>query len=160
MHPGDLDEVHAIERAMYPRPWPREMFVSELAQPDTRTYLVAERHGAVVGYAGSMLVADAAHITTVVVRDAHRRRGVGTALVVALLRDARRRGAQAATLEVRHTNVAARELYRGVGFVPVGVRPGYYDDTGEDAVIMWLHDLQSDDVAASLAAARARSGGS
>ena len=93
-----------------------------------------------------MTVEDEAHITTLVVAPAARRQGVAPVVLTALLERAVARGADAATLEVRSGNSAARRLYRRFGFAPVGVRRGYYPDgpdgTSEDAVIMWLHDLR------------------
>jgi [ribosomal protein S18]-alanine N-acetyltransferase len=107
--------------------------------------------GTVVGYAGVIVQVGEAHITTVAVRPDLHRRKIATRLLIALLREARRRGAEAATLEVRAANAGAQRLYAQFGFGPVGIRPGYYAETGEDALIMWLHDLQGDAVAACLA---------
>lgn len=146
MRPRHLAAVHAIECSVYARPWAPGVFESELAQRDSRWYVVARVEREIVGYAGMMLVVDEAHITTVVVRPAWRRQGIARALVHNLLFTARARGADAATLEVRVTNTAAQELYRSFGFAPVGLRPRYYEDTGEDALIMWLHELQSGEV--------------
>lgn len=160
-----LRSVLAIERMVYPRPWSSSLFASELAQGDTRRYFVAlaaQRGGglrsrrAVVGYAGMMLVVGEAHITTVAVHPHHHRRKIASRLLVALLRDARALGAEAATLEVRVANAGAQRLYSAFGFAPVGVRPGYYVETGEDAVIMWAHDLQSDAVAERISVQEAR----
>lgn len=142
-----LGAVQAIESSVYQRPWSTRVFASELAQRDSRVYLVALRGRRVLGYSGMMLVDDEAHVTTVVVAPQARRQGIGTALVARLLRTARKRGMEAATLEVRVGNKAAQELYRLFGFAPVGVRPRYYEDTNEDALIMWLHGLQSEEFA-------------
>lgn len=159
-----LRGVLTIERMVYPRPWTPSLFASELAQPDSRRYLVAlaaQRSGLrarrpVVGYAGMMIVVGEAHITTVAVHPHEHRRKIASRLLVALLRDARDRGAEAATLEVRVANTGAQRLYSAFGFAPVGVRPGYYVETGEDAVIMWAHDLQGDEIAGRIALQEAR----
>ena len=159
-----LRGVLAIERMVYPRPWTPALFAAELGQPDSRRYLVAlspERSGlrsrrTVVGYAGMMVVVGEAHITTVAVHPHHHRRKIASRLMVSLLREARAMGAEAATLEVRVANAGAQRLYTAFGFAPVGVRPGYYVETGEDAVIMWAHDLQSDGIAARIDAQEAR----
>lgn len=145
-----LDAVHAIESSVYQRPWSARVFAAELALRDSRVYLVAVRGRRVLGYSGMMLVGDEAHVTTVVVHPQARRQGIGTALVANLLGMARKGGMEAATLEVRVGNQAAQALYRHFGFAPVGVRPRYYEDTHEDALIMWLHGLQSEEVASRL----------
>lgn len=154
MRPRHVRQVLAIESRVYPRPWSPTLFASELAQRDTRTYLIARardggRTRRIIGYGGVMVAVGEAHITTLATHPDHHRRKVGARLLCALLRTAIDRGAGAATLEVRSTNAGAQALYRSVGFAPVGVRPRYYGETGEDAVVMWLHDLTG-------AAARAR----
>lgn len=160
MRPRHLDEVLAIEGMVYPRPWSAGLFEAELDQPD-RHYLVATRPAGllarrVVGYGGILLAVDEAHVTTIAVDPRHHRSKIATRLLLALLRAAIASGATAATLEVRAGNAGARRLYEGFGFVAAGVRPGYYAETGEDAVIMWLHDLQGPDVADRLAAQERR----
>ena len=134
---------------MHVRPWSRGLFEAELDRDDRR-YLTAWSGGVLrrvfLGYGGIVLAPDGAHITTLAVVPAARRRGVGRALVGELLLAATAQGATAATLEVRRSNTAAEALYEGLGFASVGVRPGYYPPTRpgedpEDAVIMWAHDL-------------------
>lgn len=146
MRPRDLSEVAAIEADVQSRPWSEEVFREELARED-RVYLVAlgQRPGLVgrrpvVGYAGALLGAGEAHVLTVAVAEGHRRRGIGRALVDALVRAVRAQGAVGVTLEVRESNDAALELYERLGFVSYGLRPDYYQDTGEAARILWLHD--------------------
>lgn len=163
-----LRGVLAIEQLVYPKPWSAALFAAEIAQPDTRRYLVAlGQDGAgrllrasrsVLGYAGVMVTAGEAHITTVATHPHHHRRKVASRLLVELLRQARALGADAATLEVRVNNRGAQRLYAGFGFAPVGVRPGYYAETNEDALIMWAYDLQSDRYAEVLAQQAARLG--
>ena len=139
-----LPQVLAIEQRAYPKPWSERLFRSELAQSATRRYVVAsEGDGTrrLLGYGGVLVQAGEAHITNVAVDPVERRRKIATRLLVELMRGARELAAQAATLEVRTGNTGARNLYERFGFVPVGVRPGYYADTGEDALIMWLHDI-------------------
>ena len=94
----------------------------------------------VVGYGGMQWQVDEAHITTLTVDGWAGRRGVGSRLLVELLREARARGAVSATLEVRTDNATARALYASFGFRPVGIRPRYYDGR-DDALIMWAHDI-------------------
>lgn len=146
MRARDVPEIVAIEGAVQPRPWSAEMFRGELARPD-RVYLVAlgPRRGvlgrrAIIGYTGALVAAGEAHVLTVAVVEDQRRRGIGRALVDALVRAVRLQGAVGVTLEVRESNEAALELYERLGFVSYGLRPGYYQDTGEAARILWLHD--------------------
>ena len=162
-----LRGVLAIEQMVYPRPWSPSLFVSELAQPDSRRYLVALSAGAggkvlwspakaVVGYAGVMVTVGEAHITTVATHPHHHRRKVASRLLVSLMREARDLGAEAATLEVRVNNRGAQRLYAAFGFAPVGVRPGYYAETSEDALIMWAYDIQTEAYAEVLERQEAR----
>ena len=146
-----LRGVLTIEQLVYPKPWTPALFVSELAQPESRRYLVALEGGRsllrrrpVVGYAGVMVAAGEAHVTTVATHPHHHRRKIASRLLVQLLAAARDMGAQAATLEVRVNNRGAQRLYAAFGFAPVGVRAGYYAETREDALIMWAYDLHSD----------------
>ncbi len=136
-----LRAVTRIEAQVYPRPWSVGLFLSELALRDQRTYLVARVGGAVVGYAGTLYVLEDAHVTTVAVDPAWHRLGIGTRLLAGVMRTAVGRGSTAVTLEVRVSNVGAQALYRAFGFAPAGVRKGYYADTGEDALVMWAHDV-------------------
>lgn len=136
-----LRGVLRIEEGAYPRPWSMALFLSELAAGDARTYLVAKVDGRVAGYGGVMYVLPDAHVTTLAVAPAHRRQAVGTRLLLALCRAAVAKGATALTLEVRVSNEAAQALYRRFGFAPAGIRKGYYSDTGEDAIVMWAHDI-------------------
>ena len=92
--------------------------------------------GRLVAYGGMWLMVDEAHITTFAVHPAWRRQRIGERLLLAFLDLARDRHAREATLEVRLSNLAARRLYEKYGFRPVGLRPRYYSDNNEDALIM------------------------
>ena len=116
--------------------WSDTMFWSELAERDSRTYLVAVDDDEVVGYAGLCVYADASYIQTIGVTGSHQRAGIGTALLAALLRDADERGAAHVDLEVRAGNDPAVRLYERHGFVQLGVRRGYYQPSGADALVM------------------------
>jgi ribosomal-protein-alanine N-acetyltransferase len=132
-----LAEVAELERLVFDTdPWTAELFWSELAQGSSRCYLIAVIGSRIVGYAGLAVHDDEAFIQTVGVVPAARGRKVGTRLMVALLREARRRGAHSCGLEVRTDNLAARALYTRLGFVDVGVRRGYYQPSGGDAYVM------------------------
>jgi ribosomal-protein-alanine N-acetyltransferase len=135
-----LRSVLRIEGQVYPTPWTHGLFVSELALRSTRSYVVARVGREVVGYAGLMMSLNDGHITTIAVDPEWQRQGVATRLLLALSREALARGANALTLEVRLSHRGAQRLYQRFGFTAVGVRKGYYADSGEDALIMWAHD--------------------
>lgn len=147
MRPRHLDRVLAIEARTYPRPWPREVFAAELDRTGRR-YLVASHRRRVVGYGGVLEQAGDVHITTVAVDPDLQGRGVAGRLVYELLLVARAMAApgRGATLEVRAGNEVAQRLYASFGFAVEGRRPGYYADNGEDALIMWRHDLRGPDL--------------
>ena len=127
-----LRSVSRIEAQVYPRPWSHSLFVSELALRSSRAYFVARVGRDVVGYAGLMMSLTDGHVTTIAVDPAWHRHGIGTRLMLALTREAIARDATAMTLEVRLSNRGAQELYKRFGHTAVGVRKGYYGDTGED----------------------------
>src|SRR5450631_35080 len=134
-----LRGVVRIEAQVYPRPWSHSLFVSELALRSSRSYVVAKVGREVVGYAGLMMSLTDGHVTTIAVDPAWHRHGIGTRLLLTLAHEAIDRGAEAMTLEVRLSNRGAQEMYKRFGFTAVGVRKGYYADTGEDALIMWAY---------------------
>lgn len=138
MRVEDIDAAHELELEVYRQAWSRQVFEDEMGL-DTRRYVIAESEGRVAGYGGVMLVGDEAHITTVVVDPTYRQSRVGTRLMLALIDLALDAGANSLTLEVRASNEAAQALYRRFGMAPVGVRKQYYRD--EDALIMWVHDI-------------------
>jgi ribosomal-protein-alanine N-acetyltransferase len=139
--------VLRIEEQVYPRPWTSSLFLSELALRTTRAYFVARVGKDVVGYAGVMISFEDSHVTTIAVDPAWQRRGIATRLLVALARESLVRGAQHLTLEVRISNKGAQDLYRRFGFAPVGVRKNYYPETNEDALVMWVHDIDTPEYA-------------
>jgi ribosomal-protein-alanine N-acetyltransferase len=136
MRVADLEAVHGIELASFSSPWPPNAYRSELETNRLASYLVARVDGEIVAYGGMWLMVDEAHITTFAVHPAWRRQRVGERLLLAFLDLALARHAREATLEVRLSNVPARRLYEKYGFRPVGLRPRYYSDNGEDALIM------------------------
>ena len=145
-----LRSVLRIEAQVYPTPWTHGLFVSELALRSTRAYVVARVGREVIGYAGLMMTLTDGHVTTIAVDPDWQRQGVATRLLVALAREAIARGATALTLEVRLSHKGAQQLYQHFGFTSVGVRKGYYGDTGEDALIMWAHEVDQPEYAALL----------
>ncbi|MCC7193959.1 MAG: tRNA (adenosine(37)-N6)-threonylcarbamoyltransferase complex dimerization subunit type 1 TsaB [Gemmatimonadaceae bacterium] len=132
---SDVDEMHAIEVASFPRPWRRNAF-RELILGGNARVLVAERAGSMAGFVIVLAAADEAEIANLAVAPAGRRQGAGGALVAAALAEAARLGARRAFLEVRESNAAAQALYRRVGFDEVGRRHRYYDMPDEDAIVM------------------------
>ena len=155
MNRRHLRAVQRIEAAVYPRPWTPGLFRSELALADQRTYLVAQLDGRVVAYGGVMYVLPDAHITTMAVDPEHQRGGIGSRVLLGLCRAAIEAGSTALTLEVRVSNDPAQSVYRRFGFVPAGARKDYYPaipgvaDT-EDALVMWVHDIDHPDYAERL----------
>jgi [ribosomal protein S18]-alanine N-acetyltransferase len=137
-----LKGVMAIERQVYPRPWSPNLFLSEMSDMRNRTYLVAKMGKDVVGYGGVMSYGDEAHVTTIAVDPAHHRHKIGTRILYELVSEGIRMGARAVSLEVRVSNFGAQRLYGQFGFRPVGIRKGYYQETGEDALVMWADDVR------------------
>ncbi|HLG00775.1 MAG TPA: ribosomal protein S18-alanine N-acetyltransferase [Acidimicrobiia bacterium] len=143
MHRRDLRSVLRIETEVYPRPWSMSLFLSELALANSRSYFVAKIGRHVVGYAGLMMSDADGHVTTIAVDPDWHREKIGTRLMLALAREAIERDATSLTLEVRVTNKGAQALYRRFGFLPVGVRRNYYQETNEDALVMWADDVDT-----------------
>jgi ribosomal-protein-alanine N-acetyltransferase len=139
----DLRAVHAIERASFSVPWPDDAYRNELLTNRLASYVVARAGHEIVGFGGLWVMVDEAHITTFAVDPRWRRRGIGEWMLLGLLDRAVERRAREATLEVRLSNVPARRLYEKYGFRPVGIRPRYYSDNGEDALIMTTDALSS-----------------
>ena len=138
-----VHRVVAHERSVYARPWTTGLFLSELARPDTRSYIIARAGALLVGHCGVLYLADEGHVSTVVVAPSWQRHRVATRMLLYQFAHAVDRGVDALTLEVRVANTRARELYRRFGFVPAGIRKGYYPETGEDALVMWAHNIGS-----------------
>jgi ribosomal-protein-alanine N-acetyltransferase len=132
---ADLPQVIAIERRSYPAPWSLAMFVLELSKP-SGICLAAREDDRIVGYCICSRYDTVWHIMNVSVDPDYRRRGIATALLRDVL-DRAGGASQRYTLEVRRSNTGAMELYRRLGFRPAGVRRRYYQDNGEDAIVMW-----------------------
>ena len=145
-----LRAVLRIEEQVYPRPWSHSLFLSELALRGTRSYFVARVGREVAGYAGLLLSGEDGHVTTIAVDPAWQRHGIGTRLMLVLAREALVRDARNMTLEVRLSNRGAQLLYQRFGFGPVGVRKNYYQETNEDALVMWVHAIDSPEYGAQL----------
>lgn len=135
-----LADVLEIEKTANPAPWSEESFRNELKNPQS-IFFVACLGMEVVGFGGLWKVIDEAHITTVAIKEEHRRKGYGWALMVRLLEEAKDQGMTCSTLEVRASNTAAIELYERLGYVGVALRKRYYPHNREDALVMWLYNL-------------------
>jgi ribosomal-protein-alanine N-acetyltransferase len=132
---ADLPQVVAIERRAFPTPWSLAMFVLELSKPGGVCLAATDPSGDLTGYLVCSRYDVVWHVMNVSVDPSHRREGIASSLLGALLE---RLGEEAKlTLEVRTSNTGAIALYERFGFFSAGVRPRYYQDNGEDAVIMW-----------------------
>jgi ribosomal-protein-alanine N-acetyltransferase len=133
----DIRPMAEMDILCFTIPWSEESFEKEIKENNLAFYIVAEIGGRLVGYAGLWRVANEGHITNVAVHPDFRRRGIGEALVSVLLSHTIKNGIRSHTLEVRASNEPAISLYSKFGFEPAGLRKNYYEDNGEDAVIMW-----------------------
>ena len=139
---ADIDRVADLEARCFTNPWSREMLARQLADGNiTRVYLLHLPSVRVAGFCACWLLFDELHINTLVVDFPFRRQGLARQLMEYVLDDAAGSGARRATLEVRESNVAARRLYEGLGFSVTAIRPGYYTQPDEDALILWHESL-------------------
>ena len=134
---ADVPQVSVIEAATFATPWSARSFQEEMERNACARYLVAEEDdGTVVAYGGAWIIFDEGHITNVAVEKSRRGEGIGRALMVALMQYTANLGVNYLTLEVRRSNQVAQSLYKSFGFVELGVRKRYYEDNGEDALMM------------------------
>lgn len=133
----DIKEMAALDQICFAAPWSEESFAHEILKNKLAYYIVAEIDGHLVGYVGSWLIVDEGHITNVAVHPDFRKKGIAKAMMVVLLDGSAEVGINSHTLEVRPSNEAALTLYGGFGFQEDGLRKGYYEDNGEDALILW-----------------------
>lgn len=139
MNNSHIDGVVELENATFHLPWTRADFEREVNENQMAVYKVAVCDGKVVGYAGMWHIVNEGHITNIAVLEEYRHQGIGDMLLEALFDVANEREMIGITLEVRISNMAAQKLYTKKGFRPEGFRKKYYQDTGEDAVIMWKY---------------------
>jgi [ribosomal protein S18]-alanine N-acetyltransferase len=132
---SDLPAVISIERRSFPTPWSLAMFVLELSKP-SGICLAATVEDELVGYSVCSRYDQVWHLMNVAVAPERRRSGVAKGLIAKLVEEGG--GKLPFTLEVRVSNRPAITMYEGLGFRSAGVRPRYYQDNGEDALIMWL----------------------
>ena len=137
--PSDLDAVMEIERLSFPTPWLRQAFEEELARPWARVEILRDTaSGRCVAFADYWLVADELHVLNIATHPEARRRGHGAHLLRHILQVARLASYRSIELEVRRSNLAAQTLYHRFEFQQVGIRPRYYEDNDEDAIVMTL----------------------
>jgi ribosomal-protein-alanine N-acetyltransferase len=133
MTEADLDQVMELERAIFPQPWRRSFFLSDINRPQGLS-VVAEEDGVILGYAVAWGTEET-HLANLAVSEFERGKGAGSSLLDEVIAFARRSKAGSMYLEVRVSNTIARKFYADRGFVPTYLRKGYYEN-GEDAVVM------------------------
>ena len=134
----DVLAIEEIEKQCFTVPWSYESLYQDIVENKLAFYIVAElAAGQICGYVGIWKIFDEGHITNVAVAPEYRRKHIARAMLEALMEVTAEAGIERYTLEVRAGNEPAIRLYEGLGFKSEGIRPGYYEDNGEDAVIMW-----------------------
>lgn len=140
MKKEDIPQVVEIEKQSFPTPWSSYAFSCELADNDFAHYLIVtteENPAEVLGYGGMWIILDEVHITNIAIAPPSRGKKLGEFLLRGMFSLAMQKKALRMTLEVRASNHIAQKLYTKMGFTAAGIRPGYYADTNEDALIMW-----------------------
>jgi [ribosomal protein S18]-alanine N-acetyltransferase len=134
----EIDAILAIEQASFTNPWTREMYLAELKNEGVSFFYLARDKGRrVVGFCSFWRVLDELHLNNLAVVPEFRRMGIATALLERMMAEAARFGIRRTMLEVRQSNVAARQLYEKFGFVVAGTRNNYYTNPAEDALVLW-----------------------
>ena len=139
MKEEDIDDILDISSLSFSISWSRNSYIQELTNPIAR-YLVAKIDNRVVGFIGTWIVLDEAHITNIAMHPNYRKQGIASKLLKEFLDYCKNQGCVAFTLEVRSGNKAAQALYEKYNFKEDGIRKGYYEDNKEDAIIMWLKE--------------------
>ncbi|MDO6851209.1 ribosomal protein S18-alanine N-acetyltransferase [Priestia megaterium] len=139
MEVKDIDQVVKIEEKSFMTPWSSEAFQNELTNNQFSTYIVMEEGENIIGYCGTWIVIDEAHVTNIALLPDYRGKGLGELLLRNVMDVLRKLGATSMTLEVRVSNHIAQSLYQKLGFKPGGIRKNYYSDNNEDALVMWVN---------------------
>jgi [ribosomal protein S18]-alanine N-acetyltransferase len=134
----DVPAVHEIDLLSFSLPWPERSFRFELIENPVSRAWVAEMDGRIAAMLVLWFIVDEAHIATIAVHPNFRRQGIGESILLHALKDVQAEGARRAFLEVRAGNLGAQAMYKKYGFEIAGVRPGYYKDNNEDALLMNL----------------------
>ena len=133
---SDLDDIYELDVQTFAMPWSKEALSYDILENDNAFVIVAEYEGEFAGYADIWTVLDEADLNSIAVRVDFRRKGIGDAIMIAMTEMLSASGVATINLEVRVSNMPAIKLYKNSGFNECGVRPGYYLDNGEDALIM------------------------
>ena len=133
---SDLDDIYELDMQTFAMPWSKEALSYDILENDNAFVIVAEYEGEFAGYADIWTVLDEADLNSIAVRVDFRRKGIGDAIMLAMTEMLSANGVETINLEVRVSNMPAIKLYKKYGFKECGVRPGYYLDNGEDALIM------------------------
>lgn len=142
MEKSDVDAVMKIEEKAYgEHHWSKDSFYGELSNDLAHYYCAFDTENNLVGYAGSWLILDEAHITTIAIEPEQKRKKIGEALLNAILQTCYKNEIKYITLEVRVSNIQAISLYEKYGFKSLGTRKGYYQNNNEDALIMWTENI-------------------
>lgn len=133
----DVASIREIECDAFSAPWSEES-LSALVQPESNGFALIARSkdtGEALGYVGVLQALDQGDITNIAVLQRYRGLGIGRALITSLFATCQERGINTLFLEAREGNLPAITLYKRSGFVVSGRRRGYYEDTGEDAIL-------------------------
>lgn len=143
MQLSDISDVMHLEKRCYTLPWSANAYATEIGNPSAQYLIARNAAGEMIGYGGVWVVMDEMHITTLAVDPAVRGRKIGERLLIQLIFEGSKRGAERATLEVRQRNHVAHNLYLKYGFGDVHVRKAYYSDNNENAIIMWAENINA-----------------
>ena len=142
MKQKDVDSIERIEALVYGNHhWSKDSFYSELTNNLARYYCAFNQTDELIGYSGSWVILDEAHITNIAVLSEYRKKGVGEVLLTSIIDTCYKEMAKYLTLEVRISNKPAISLYEKYAFKSLGTRKGYYQNNNEDALIMWTENI-------------------
>jgi len=143
-----IDGIANIEKECFSTPWPKSSFEKDICKNKFAVYIVAvdDETNKVVGYGGMWHVVNEGHITNIAVSEKYRRQGIGEKIIENFEQICEENEMIGMTLEVRRGNQGAMSLYRKKGFRISGIRPEYYNDTKEDAIIMWKYFVSEKNV--------------
>lgn len=139
MKEEDIDDILDISSLSFAISWSKDSYIQELTNPIAK-YLVVKIDNKIVGFIGTWIILDEAHITNIAIHPNYRKQGIASELLTKFLNYCKSQGCRAFTLEVRSGNKAAQALYKKHNFKEDGIRKGYYEDNKEDAIIMWLKE--------------------